>query len=765
MAYDTLSQPDMSGAGSEPAPAAKPQGFTIADLPGVTNIAELLPEDRLTSIGQETWDDYDIDKKSRADKEEIWKKTAEAFNLKGEIKNFPFDKAANVKFPILTVACLQFAARAMPAIVHDGKIAKGKVIGKERDIPQQPPQDSSGAPLPPELGGSPLPPDAPPTPVPPHPPGMGEAALPPEMMPPMGDMGPLPSMGMGGPLGMGGPPQQGTKADQAERIAGYLNYQLLDKDMAWITEMDQALHQLPAFGTIIKKVYRDPVAGNKSELVSVLDFVVNAAYPSLERAPRCTQRFDLYPNEIEERKRDKRFLDIDLVNTIEPKSEDDKAKNRPDPATQTEDKSAPHEFLEQHRLIDLDEDGYQEPYCVTLHVPSKKVVRITASFGENDITAGQDGKVLRIKPYRYFVKYGFIPDPNGGFYDTGFGELLMHPTEVINAIINQLINAGTLATSASGFIGKELRVKGGEVALAIGKYKQLTFGGDDIRKAIVPLQFPEPSTVLFKLLGFLVEQTDKIVSSPEVLTGEAPANQPATTTLALIEQGLKVFTGIIGRVLRSLGHELKVLYELNARHIGPDQVEYFTYGDDEQYVMGQDFDPNAADVVPVADAAQSTDMQRMAKAEMILQSLAHPVIGPLINPVEAAKRFFEAAGISATNLVADQMPKQPPDPKLIDQELKDKEFKEIKKPMAELDGALKQIQLFRAIAEMPPELQQLMGIDPPISNPAQDQEMQHGAEAHEVDMAGREQQMDLADRKFKVDATTKLMKAQQPRAQ
>lgn len=723
----------MSSVAHEPMMAARrgTGGFTIADLPGHKNIAELLPEDRLTTIATDTWDEYDIDKKSRVHKEEIWKRTAEAFNLKSEAKNTPFQNAANVKYPILLQACLQFAARAMPAILHDGKVAKGKVIGKDYETPQSPP----GAPAPPGVEAPGLPPLGPG--APPMMPDMSGVA------PPAAGVAPLPAQG-GAPT-----PPKPSKRDQADRIAGYLNYQLLDKDTAWVTEMDQAMHQLPAFGTVIKKVYRDPVFGNRSELVSARDFVVNAAYPSLERAPRCTQRFDLYPNEIEERKRDGRFLEVELINVPQPATDEDKKKA--EFATSTEDKSAPHEFLEQHRLIDLDEDGYAEPYCVTLHVPSKKVVRITASYGHKDIVLkdqpNPDGTktVARIKPYRYFVKYGFIPDPDGGFYDIGFGELLMHPTEVINSILNQLIDSGHLSTAGGGFIGKEFRLKSGELGVKPGKFIQTTFAGDDIRKAIIPLEFPQPSPVLFQLLGFLVEQAEKIVSSPEVLTGEAPPNQPATTTLALIEQGLKVFTGIIGRVLRALGHELKVLYDLNARHIDADQVEYFNYGDDQQYVMGADFDPQAADVVPIADASQSTDMQKMAKAEMVINALSHPVIGVLINPVEAANRYFEAAGISPTGLVAEAMPEPPKDPKV---ELQEKEFEELKKPLGELDAGLKQIQLLQAIMALPPEIQQLMGIPNPVQmkpSPQEEQDMAHKDESHGMDMAGKMQKMDHAE--------------------
>jgi hypothetical protein len=40
-----------------------------------------------------------------------------------------------------------------------------------------------------------------------------------------------------------------------------------------------------------------------------------------------------------------------------------------------EEGEEPEAFIEQCRYIDLDGDGYKEPYLVTVHVDSKTVVR------------------------------------------------------------------------------------------------------------------------------------------------------------------------------------------------------------------------------------------------------------------------------------------------------------------------------------------------------------------------------------------------------
>jgi chaperonin GroES len=75
-------------------------------------------------------------------------------------------------------------------------------------------------------------------------------------------------------------------------------------------------------------------------------------------------------------------------------------------------------LLEQHLWTDLDEDGYDEPYIVTVDKEQRQVLRVEANFSETDIEWNGDVPV-RIEPGRFFVKYGFFPHPEGKFYDIG----------------------------------------------------------------------------------------------------------------------------------------------------------------------------------------------------------------------------------------------------------------------------------------------------------------------------------------------------------
>ena len=150
-------------------------------------------------------------------------------------------------------------------------------------------------------------------------------------------------------------------------------------------------------------------------------------------------------------------------------------------------------------MLDLDEDGYPEPYIVTVHKDSLKVLRISRRFEEEKIEYTEKGEVARIVPEHYFTKYPFIPSIDGSFYDMGFGLLLNPLNESINTTINQMLDAGTLQNTGGGFVGSGLRLKSGAMRFRIGEWKVVDSPGGNVAGNVVPLDHKGPSSVLFNL--------------------------------------------------------------------------------------------------------------------------------------------------------------------------------------------------------------------------------------------------------------------------
>jgi len=319
------------------------------------------------------------------------------------------------------------------------------------------------------------------------------------------------------------------------------------------------------------------------------------------------------------------------------------------------DDDEPHEFLEQHRYLDLDEDGFREPWIVTVHKDTSKVVRIVANYDPATLTIDPDkNRIGRIARYNTFVKYPFFRDFKGGFYDLGFGKLLESLNEVIDSTINQMLDAGHLQNAGGGFIGSGLGLKKNQLRFAPGQYHVVQAAGSKLRESIYNMEHPGPSAVLFNPLGMMVESAKEIASVKDILSGDLARNQTATTTLAMIEQGMKVYTSIYKRIYRALKKEYGLLAELNSKFL-PDE-QYFVMQDDRKAIARQDYDMRSLDIMPVADPNIVTDMQKMARAQLLMETAQMPGV----NAHEALRRVYEAAGIdNVEKLLQDPAQAQP----------------------------------------------------------------------------------------------------------
>jgi chaperonin GroES len=551
-----------------------------------TNLCEYIDEKELDKMGQDIvlWFEEDEDDRTDwSERNEQWLKLATQVNEK---KNTPWPNAANVKYPLLTTAAMQFAARAYPALVPGPNLVQGLVIGRD---------------------------------------------------------------------------EGGLKQQSAERVGRHLSYQLLFDMGNWEEDMDRLCLMLPIIGCIFKKTYFDPIKSqNISELVLPSELVIDYYAKCIEEATRVSHVIYRNKNQVEERVRKGIFQDVDLgepVTEDKPNEAKEKISGMREPETITP--ATPHKFIECHTFWDLDDDGYSEPYIITVHCKTRKVVRVLARFTEKDIEQDDKGKVLKIEPTQYFTKFGFIPNPDGSIYDLGFGLLLGALNEAVNTLTNQLLDSGSLHILQAGFLGRGIRVRGGNSNFRPGEWKPADFTGDDIKKHIFPLPTKEPSDVLFKLLETLVTSGKELASVAEIFVGKMPGqNTPATTTMATIEQGLKVFTAIYKRIYRALGKEYEKLFKLN--EINLDKKVFFTInemqGTTSQEVDPHDYDSDNISVKPFADPNIVSSAQKLMKVQAMGPLLALQTI----NPQEYTKRFLEA--IEAENITALMTVQPKPDP-------------------------------------------------------------------------------------------------------
>ncbi len=457
------------------------------------------------------------------------------------------------------------------------------------------------------------------------------------------------------------------KIKRADRIADHMSFQVSEQIDNWLESMDSLLHYYAVTGLAHKKTYWCVEKGKpESCFVRCEDLVVNYWAKSPEQARRITHKYEIEHNDLVTKRRTGEYLDVDL-------GEGESNSKTGD----GQESQNPYEIYEQSRWYDLDGDGYAEPLNVFVHSKTKQVVRITARFREDDIAWNEKGEVTYIQPECYYTKFFFMPSLDGSYYPIGFGQLLGHSNKVVNSIINQMLDAGTLQNAGGGLISDDLEIFGpnkraGKFVMEPGTWliARDKGSGNDLRGKMLPFQFAGPSAALFELLNLVITSSQRLGQSVEVLSGDvSQADQPATTTLALIEQATKVFTAIRERLFNSLKSEYRKLHRLNRRYL--EDMDYNRMLDDELYQIAKaDYSDDDLDVMPVADPREATDAQRLMKAQAILDFLARPIMNP--RQRKAALLYLQALNIDDAEdyLPSDEEMSSPP----LDVQLKQSEI-------------------------------------------------------------------------------------------
>lgn len=416
----------------------------------------------------------------------------------------------------------------------------------------------------------------------------------------------------------------GTKTEKAQRISTYMSYQLLEEDECWESEEDRSLIVVPIVGTAFKKTYYDVDKGHPvSELVLAQDLVLNYWAKDVGTCGVKTHIIPLTANQMYGRCTSGLFVDVrdeewyKIGAPMAQQSPEEVADdNRDGMRMPMPDSRTPFICLEQHRNLDLDGDGYAEPVIVTIEQSTHTVLRIVFRFDrEMDIERNAKKEIINIRPMEYFTKIPFIPSPDGGIMDIGFGTLLGPLNESVDSAINQLFDSGTVSNTAGGFLGRGAKIRGGVYNFSPFKWNPVDSTGDDLRKSVLPLPVREPSNVMFQLLSLLINYTEKISGAVDISTGGNPGqNTPAQTSQTMIEQGQKVYAAIFKRIWRSLKQEFRKMFILNGIYM-PEKV---TFAGSPNSISRQDFlgDPSA--IVPVADPEVLSDQQKFIQAQAIL---------------------------------------------------------------------------------------------------------------------------------------------------
>jgi len=428
--------------------------------------------------------------------------------------------------------------------------------------------------------------------------------------------------------------QSDKKLEQAQRVQDFMNYQVTNQITDYFNELDQMLFYLALAGSAFKKIYFDNSLDRIcSKFVPADQFVISYENTDLETAERYTQVMKLTTNEIKRRQVEGFYRDVSIT-------QNQGGQNSSDLVEQTiqklEGMSASmadkiHTVLEIHADLDLgeDESGLALPYIVTVDYESGQTLAIRRNWKEDD----------PLKRKRtYFIHYKYLPGL--GFYGFGLIQMIGGLQHASTGALRALLDSAAFANLNGGFKAKGARIEGGDITVSPGEWVDVEAYGDDLRKSFIPLPFKEPSPTLLQLLGVLTESGRRFASIADAMVGQSAGSGPVGTTIALIEQGSKVFSAIHKRLHQAQGREFKLIYELNGEFLD-DEYPYDVIGE-RKTIRRKDFD-DAVNVVPVSDPNIFSQAQRIALAQTGLQ-LAQQAPN-IIDTKEAYRRFLQSLNI------------------------------------------------------------------------------------------------------------------------
>jgi hypothetical protein len=451
---------------------------------------------------------------------------------------------------------------------------------------------------------------------------------------------------------------------KAQRKEGWLNYYLTAVDEGYYADNDQGWLMLALYGSIFRKVFRDPLTGQpRSRFLTPLNLIISFSATGLEDATRVTQADGLSRAEVRRRQLAGYYRDVQLAEPTGGQSEQQKQAAEADsrrPSALNND--GDHLIYECQILLAPADYGWTDPMAVVggpagggppmpmpegvggpPPAPVAGLGAPTAALGHNGgppmgepvpadlplpytVTVDADTQtVLRMERgwrqgdplfRRDAVLTHFCFMPGLGVYGWGLLALMAAQTETASTLLRQALNAFTLSSFPGGFRVKGINQERSDIEIGPMQFQEIETGGLPIQQAIMPLTYRDVPPSFVPLLDNVQKGGEALGQISQLQVGEGRQDAPVGTTLALLEQAIRPTAASLNRLHKARRRELRLVARKFAEVPGA-KYPYRSGGKPGQ-AIASDFE-DAADVLPVSDPNIPTQVQRLAVADAKLR--------------------------------------------------------------------------------------------------------------------------------------------------
>jgi len=404
--------------------------------------------------------------------------------------------------------------------------------------------------------------------------------------------------------------------DISERMELYYDYYIYRECKEFKAELEKAMLWAALAGNGYIKVIPDARTNLPSiEMISPFNIVVPETAKTLETSPRVTHIMYLSQKDLSIRMNQGIYRKVDL-NT--PDDLEDGPGNDLTQSHENDELSPSYKVIEIHIDISLPSNRDERrnnskevwkdtprPYIITIEASSGEVLAVRRNWE-------QDDELMKKK--EYFARFPFLPGVS--FHNLGLAHVAAGPTIGATKLQRQLIDLSTLQNNPGGFRTKGT-IRGGHNDFDIDplKFNSIdTSQHNSVRDAFQRFEYPSPSPVTYQMKQDLEETVMELGTLVSFTPENLPANMPATSMLAAIENATQPQNAVIQRFYKGMSEIFEIMFRI-FRNSLPDEPFYFMRNE-KAYISRNDFaiDMN---VIPTADPNASSKLQRLLRWQAV----------------------------------------------------------------------------------------------------------------------------------------------------
>lgn len=414
-------------------------------------------------------------------------------------------------------------------------------------------------------------------------------------------------------------PERYAKAD---RVQKKLNDQFVNECEEYIPSMERMLSQLPLNGDqYIKVFWNHRYKRPWFDYVPSDMILIPSSAQDFYTADRITHRQDITDVEFSNRVNSGLYDDVDLDNypTLEDQTKPELANEKIQGISRNNTDENPEgirTIYETQIMLCMEDFGAEKwdkeakydyvPYIISRDASTNTIIAMYRNWEKDDPSQ---------KKMDWIVQYTFLPwrGPKG----IGLIQVVGGLSAAATGSLRALLDSAMIQNMPTGLKLKGARMSGQNIELQPIGITEIDADSniDDIKKIFMPLPFNGPSSVLFSLLGFLVDAAKGVVRTSMDDMQDANQNTPVGTTMARIEQGMKVFSAIFSRLHRSQKKTIDIVCRLDRMYLEADVDESVPA---DQIVRAEDFQ-GPMDIKPVSDPNIYSDAQRITQIQGVMQ--------------------------------------------------------------------------------------------------------------------------------------------------